>query len=100
MVYDFVVLMGPPGAGKSYLGCLLRDQLGMIYTPLEPELRSRFGSGAEFLSRKVEALAFIEATLTQQQAAVDRPVVVESTVSVSARCSKGWLPTIVSCSFR
>lgn len=80
---DAIVLLGPPGSGKSFLGAALSARGLARYEELEPELRARFGSGAEFAARKADALAFIEARLRGQLAAGEQagapPVAIQST---------------------
>ncbi len=54
-----VVVMGPPGSGKSFL-CNHLAGLGLVdYLELEPLLRREFGAREEFLQRKQEAGAFL-----------------------------------------
>lgn len=75
-----VVLMGPPGSGKSFIGKLLARAGVASYLELEPVLVSRFGSGDEFLRNKAAALAFIRAShIDQLERSTGRPVVLEST---------------------
>lgn len=82
---DAIVLMGPPGSGKSHLACRLHERGIAQFEELEVELMQRFGTGAEFAAHKAEALDYIEARLREQlesnspgQAAV-RPVAIQST---------------------
>ncbi len=76
---DFVVLMGPPGAGKTRLAERARAELGLSFTSLEPEPIRPFGRGAEFARHKSEALAILEAALLAQHRQGPRPVLIEST---------------------
>jgi shikimate kinase len=76
---DAIVLLGPPGCGKSHLGRSLHERGLARFTELEPELVGRFGTGAAFAARKAEALEFIEASHRRQLAAGGLPAVLEST---------------------
>jgi adenylate kinase family enzyme len=76
--YDAVVLMGPPGAGKSFLGRKLHERGVASYRELEPMLREKFGSGEEFESRIREAGAFIWQSYRDQLSASELPVAFES----------------------
>lgn len=76
---DGIVLMGPPGSGKTYLASELAARGIVRYAELEPLLVARFGTGPAFLSRKAEALAFIRATLLDQLMAPGLPVAIETT---------------------
>ena len=77
--FDGVVLMGPPGSGKSYLGAALRDAGVARYEEIEPLLVARFGTGAAFAGRKDEALAFIREQYERLLDVPGLPVVIEST---------------------
>lgn len=57
--FDAIVLMGPPGSGKSHLGRVLQERGIGSYRELEPLLRETFGSGREFNARIREAGAFV-----------------------------------------
>lgn len=77
--FEGVVLMGPPGSGKSYLGRALRDAGIARYEEIEPLLVARFGTGAAFAARKDEALAFIREQYARSLDAQGPPVVIETT---------------------
>jgi predicted kinase len=62
--------MGPPGSGKSHLAAHLHEHGIVRYEELEHEIVQRFGSGADFAARKADALAWIEARLREQLAAI------------------------------
>jgi shikimate kinase len=76
---DAIVLIGPPGCGKTHLGHGLHERGLARFHELEPELLLRFGTGADFAARKQEALAFVEASHRAQLATGGRPAVLEST---------------------
>ena len=63
---DAIVLMGPPGSGKSHLAWRLHERGIAHFEELEHEVMQRFGSGADFAARKAEALDYIEARLREQ----------------------------------
>ena len=77
--YEAIVLMGPPGSGKSFLGNHLASQGIVSYLELEPFLRSEFGTGEEFRSRIAEVGAFLSQSYRDQLAGSERPVAIEST---------------------
>jgi len=56
---DLIVVMGPPGSGKSTLGNEL-DRLGIAsYSDLEPRLVERYGTGDAFAKRRSEVHEWI-----------------------------------------
>ena len=74
-----VVLMGPPGSGKSFIGTRLAE-LGLAsYVELEPILVEKFGTGAQFLANKDAAVRFIAQSYDEQLSAPGRAVALEST---------------------
>lgn len=77
--FDGIVLMGPPGSGKSYLGRALRDASVARYEEVEPLFVARFSTGASFAARKDEALAFIRGRYERQLGVPGLPVVIETT---------------------
>jgi predicted kinase len=78
-IVDALVLMGPPGSGKSFLGRRLRQSGVASYVELEPILVDRFGQGAEFASNKQAALELISQSYTRQLESGEELVVFEST---------------------
>jgi shikimate kinase len=74
-----IVLLGPPGSGKSHLGCLLARRGAARYTEFEPLLIARFGTGEAFAARKTEALAFLKQNYGDLLRAGGLPLVIEST---------------------
>jgi hypothetical protein len=48
---DALILFGPPGSGKSFLGDHLARKGIAEFRELEPTQRKRFGSGAAFQER-------------------------------------------------
>lgn len=76
---DAIVLIGPPGCGKSHLGRLLISSGVADYVELEPILVERFGKGEEFLANKTAALAFIAKHFRDRIANADTVIAFEST---------------------
>jgi len=76
---DGVVLMGPPGSGKSFLGNQLARRGIASYAELEPILVEKFGRGAEFLANKRAVVRFIRESYAQQLRDARGPVAFEST---------------------
>jgi shikimate kinase len=76
---DLVVLLGPPGAGKTQLGHRLARDLGLDFEELEYALLAQYGSRDAFAARKAQALAELEADLVRRVRASRVPVVIEST---------------------
>ena len=56
-----IVLLGPPGSGKSSVGAEL-GELGFRWREWEPELLVRWGSRDRFVERKTDALAWLDAS--------------------------------------
>ena len=77
--FDGLVLMGPPGSGKSFIGNALAARGIASYVELEPLLVAKFGQGDRFLANKRAALAFIRASYETQLASASKPVALEST---------------------
>jgi predicted kinase len=76
---DALVLMGPPGSGKSFLGRRLHECGIASYVELEPILVNRFGQGSEFASNKQAALELICQSYTRQLESREQLVAFEST---------------------
>jgi dephospho-CoA kinase len=76
--YDAIVLMGPPGSGKSFLGRRLHQRGVVSYRELEPLLRERFGRGPDFESRLREVAVFIWGSYREQLSKSALPVAFES----------------------
>lgn len=102
--YDALVLLGPPGSGKSYLGRFLHERGVGTYRELEPLLREKFGSGKEFAARIQEAGAFVWRSY-QEQLAESGPTPVFESAGVDDRllleqlekqCSIGFVHVHVS----
>jgi shikimate kinase len=74
-----IVLIGPPGAGKTHLGQRIQTELGYAFRDVERELLERYGSRAAFVQDKSAALAALEADVRARLASSDVPVVIEST---------------------
>ena len=60
-----VVLLGPPGSGKSAVGAALAE-LGLRWTDRERELLERWGSLEAFVANKTEALRALHDELRRQ----------------------------------
>jgi shikimate kinase len=73
-----VVLLGPPGSGKSTVGAEL-GRLGFRWREWEPEILARWGSRAEFLARKAEAVPELHGRILAWVTAPGAPAVVETT---------------------
>lgn len=74
---DGIILMGPFGSGKSYLGNRLRSEGIADYTELEPIVYELFGEGDEFDLES--ATKYIRAHYHNTLSASQRLVVFEST---------------------
>ena len=74
-----VLLMGPPGCGKSTLGNeLARIGIG-DYTELEPLLVQKYGTGEEFARKRPQIHRWIWSYYRNRLSDVDIPVVMETT---------------------
>ena len=76
---DALLLIGPPGAGKSFLGRHLAAVGVAHYVELEPILAERFGRGENFQARIAEAGAFLWRSYVEQLASSPLTVAIEST---------------------
>jgi len=74
-----LVLLGPPGSGKTHLGERLRGTLGFCFEDEEAALVRRYGSRQGFLRWKAEALAERERQIRARVESSATPVVIEST---------------------
>jgi shikimate kinase len=77
-VPDVVVLLGPPGSGKSTIGELL-GRRGLRWREWEPVIVERWGAREAFLAVKAEALPQLHGEIRGWIAAGATPAVVEST---------------------
>ena len=69
--YDALVLTGPPGSEKSFLGrCLLRQAI-VSYVELEPIPQERFGSGEQVRAQIRGFGAFVVRSCRDQPRAGD-----------------------------
>jgi len=82
--YNGIVLMGVPGSGKTYLGKLLHERRIGSYRELEPLLREKFGTGAEFNARIQEVGTFVWRSY-QEQLDQDGPIPVFESAGVDDR---------------
>jgi GNAT superfamily N-acetyltransferase/shikimate kinase len=73
-----VVLLGPPGSGKSAIGDALAAR-GLRWRDWEPDIVARWGSRGAFVARKAEALPLLHAEMRAWIAAAGPPSVVETT---------------------
>lgn len=74
--YEVLVLIGPPGAGKSTLGNALAARGVVSYVEIEPMLVAKFGTDLE--ARMEEVGAFIWKSYQQQLREAVRTVMFES----------------------
>ena len=74
-----IVLIGPPGAGKTHLGQRIHASLGFAFRDAEQELLARYGSSEAFVKEKGTALAALEREIRARLGASRVPVVIEST---------------------
>jgi len=74
-----IILMGPPGSGKSFLANHLAAEGIASYLEVEPILVARFGTGKEFQSQIKEVGAFLWHSYTEQLRSSQLPVIFEST---------------------
>lgn len=73
-----VVLLGPPGSGKSTVGTEL-GRLGLAWRDWEPRLLEAWGDRQQFLANKEAALAGLHAELRAFIESADSAAVLEST---------------------
>ena len=76
---DAILLMGPPGCGKSTLGNELHNRGIAIYTELEPLIVEMFGQGDDFVPKRPQAHRWIRNFYRQQLADAELPIVIETT---------------------
>lgn len=74
-----IVLLGPPGSGKSHLGRLLAAKGAVRYVEFEPMLIQKFGTGAAFARKKDEALQFLKFSYFKLLQDGGLPLAIEST---------------------
>jgi shikimate kinase len=74
-----IVLLGPPGAGKTHLGRRIQESLGFAFRDVEQELLERYGSREAFVKDKSTALAAQERELRSRLASSPVPIILEST---------------------
>lgn len=77
--WDAVVVMGPPGAGKTYLGKLLAERGFVAYADHERALLEKYGTAERFAANKEEAVAALNSEREEQIAMSTRPVYIETT---------------------
>ena len=75
---DVVVLLGPPGSGKSTIGEQL-GRRGLRWREWEPVILERWGAREAFLAVKAEALPQLHDEIRRWIAADAPPAVVEAT---------------------
>jgi shikimate kinase len=73
-----VVLLGPPGSGKSTVGAEL-GRLGFRWREWEPLILSRWGTRDRFVAAKAEALPALHAEIRAWVESAGPPAVIEST---------------------
>jgi shikimate kinase len=56
----FLILVGNPGSGKSWIGEVLARRLGLAFVDMEGTFLARYGDTETFLRYKPEALAWFE----------------------------------------
>jgi len=74
-----ILLMAPPGSGKSTLGNELNRQGVASYTELEPKLKEMFGKGEEFAKHRPKAHLWIWEFYRRELKEATLPVVMETT---------------------
>ncbi|MEO8179777.1 MAG: AAA family ATPase [Deltaproteobacteria bacterium] len=76
---QFIVFMGPPGSGKTYLGCALARAFRVTFVEGERLLLEKYGSTENFVEHKEAALREYYAYLAELQLAKATVVAFEST---------------------
>jgi adenylate kinase family enzyme len=76
--YAALLLIGPPGSGKTFLGRRLAECGVAAFTEIEPLLRERFGGGDAFEARLREAGEFVWRSYQAQLRSAEGPVAFES----------------------
>jgi len=74
-----LVLLGPPGSGKTHLGERLCATLGLSFEDEEAAWVRRYGSRQTFLGSKPDALAEREQQIRARVESSTAPLVIEST---------------------
>jgi predicted kinase len=74
-----VILLGPPGSGKTCRCRRLRDTGAVVYEEIEPILVKKFGTLKVFASNRARAIEFIEGFLREQLSTATGTVLMEST---------------------
>src|SRR6185503_19987574 len=75
----FIVLIGPPGAGKTSIGEGLAEELGWNFEDAEKLLLERYGSREVALANQDAVLADLETAYRSRAGTSDGPIALEST---------------------
>jgi shikimate kinase len=75
---QFLIIIGRPGAGKTWVGEVLSRRLGVLFLDAERLFLERYGNPENFLRNKPEALVWFELTVRERARSEFRTVIFEA----------------------